>query len=344
MRCLLLPLLWTVVTLSACSEPVADAADGRSGADVGKDATAPTCSPLEGELRLNHVQMLATHNSYHVAKEKPVVAELNYSHDPLPVQLESQGVRSFELDLHHLGPDKPIAVMHIQFIDNLATCTTLGECLGQLKSWSDAHPCHHPLVVTLECKDELEASDVADHMEQFEQEVLAVWPKERLVKPDDVRGSADTLAAGLHANGWPTLGESRGKLALVLYDGEGLFDKYRKLHPGLRGAVAFVFGTPGDPDTAVLLRDNPTDPQIGDLAKQGYLIRTFPSPTAQASQAALASGAHLVSTDYPVVRARLPGFSLQLPGGAPSRCNPMTAPPTCTAAAINAGVGNAVNP
>lgn len=341
--CFGLTLTWSGCrSTEVAKSPEADAsADSSPGPDAkgGQDAAASqACSPLDGQLRINHLQMIGTHNSYHIAKSPPPLQLWAYSHDPLAVQLDKQGVRAFELDLHHLGSSKPIAVFHIQLLDELTSCATLGECLQQLRTWSDAHPCHHPLLVTLEAKDDLEESMVADHLGELESQVVAVWPKERLVKPDDVRSGHPTVLAGLQAQGWPTLAESRGKLLLILYNNEGLLENYRKLHPGMMGAVAFVFGTPGDPDIAALLRDNPNAAGLPELAKQGYLLRTFPDETAAGTQAALVSGAHIISTDHPVEKPDLPGFSLQLPGGGPSRCNPTTAPALCTSAAVNAGV------
>ena len=63
---------------------------------------------------------------------------------------------------------------------------------------------------------------------------------------------------------------------------------------------------------------------------------------AQALELALAKGAHVVSTDNPVQKPRDPGLQVQLPGGRPSRCNPLTAPELCTSDAVNAGVGGVV--
>ena len=74
--------------------------------------------------------------------------------------------------------------------------------------------------------------------------------------------------------------------------------------------------------------------------RRGYVVRTrADADTRQARtgdttmrDAALASGAQWVSTDYPA-----PGMSsrfgtsyvAQLPGGAAARCNPVNAPATC---------------
>lgn len=333
--------VWLSVVLAVAAVACAQGTTANS-ADAGSDAIPAACSPLDGKLRINHVQMLGTHNSYHVAKDKPVSTLLAYTHDPLDVQLNQQGVRAFEFDLHHQGTDKPIAVLHIQGLDELTRCPTLVNCLQQLKDWSDKHPCHHPIVVTLENKDDLEQSHVADHLDQFDAEVLSVLPKERLVRPDDLRGQEATLAAAVSKGQWPTLGESRGKFLLVLYNNKDLLEHYRTLHPGMAGATAFVFGKVGDPDVAAVLMDNPTNPDIAATVTKGYLVRTFPEPTAAEGEAAAASGATVVSTDNPVAKARLPNYWFQLPGGAPSRCNPLTAPSFCTAAVINAGVGAAI--
>ena len=50
-------------------------------------------------LRINHIQMKGTHNSYHLAPIGPTVRAYDYSHDPLDVQAEEQGVRQFEIDV-----------------------------------------------------------------------------------------------------------------------------------------------------------------------------------------------------------------------------------------------------
>lgn len=335
--------LAALLALSACGEAEpAPAVQADAAADsTAADSQQTACSPLDDQLRINHLQMLGTHNSYHL-KPLSTHPEFQYEHSPLVTQLQDEGVRSFELDLHHEGSDQPILVRHIPGIDDKTTCATLGECLTQIKGWSDQHPCHHPIVILFEQKDELNLSAVADHWPQFEQEVLAVWPKERLVTPDDLLGTAQNLKAAVAAGQWPTLAQSRGKLLLIVYDKDGSGAKYKSLHPGLRGAVAFVFGEPDDPDTAVVKRDGPAAPDTNALAEAGYLLRTSPGTDKAEIELALAKGAHVVSTDNPVQKPRNPGLQVQLPGGTPSRCNPLTAPELCTSDAVNAGVGGAV--
>ena len=50
-------------------------------------------------LRINHIQMKGTHNSYHLAPIGPTIRAYDYSHDPLDIQAEEQGVRQFEIDV-----------------------------------------------------------------------------------------------------------------------------------------------------------------------------------------------------------------------------------------------------
>jgi hypothetical protein len=46
--------------------------------------------------------------------------------------------------------------------------------------------------------------------------------------------------------------------------------------------------------------------------------------------AALASGAHFVSTDYEEPNPAFSSYVVTIPGGTPARCNPVTAPADCS--------------
>ncbi|KAH9870245.1 hypothetical protein J1614_007168 [Plenodomus biglobosus] len=156
---------------------------------------AQTALASEADIRLNHIQVIGTHNSYHrevslaeqAVFEKYVPSPENYyySHASLENQLEHQSVRSFELDLH---PDdkgglyyppliwtlsnltanntpfdgsvlqKPgIKVFHVTDLDPDAVCHTFIDCLTQLKNWSDANPNHVPIIIDLELKSDAPA-------------------------------------------------------------------------------------------------------------------------------------------------------------------------------------------
>ena len=170
----------------------------------------PFVGPLDDVLRLNHLQVKGTHNSYHVQSEG-AVPQWFYTHAPLNVQLQDQGVRQVELDVHW-DPELPgFTVHHLPFVDPGTTCETFKECLSVLKGWSDAHPGHQVLFVLVEPKDEIDDEKITGHYDDLDNEILSVWPRDRLVVPDDVRGGHATLLEALQTDGWPTLGQTRSK-------------------------------------------------------------------------------------------------------------------------------------
>jgi hypothetical protein len=242
-----------------------------------------------------------------------------------------------------------LKVFHIAQIDPRSHCILFRECLQQLKAWSDRHPRHLPIMVVVEIKDvdffgtatdpPLQPWQAADY-DHLDAEIRSVLPERRLITPDDVQGGAPTLEAAVLARGWPTLGESRGKFLFVncncLTQDRQRLD-YLRPDGSLRGRVLFPASQPGNPDAAVVLHDKDAD-GVRDLVAAGYLVRTrSDANTIEARagdtrrrDAAFASGAQFVSTDYgvpdPVVN---PTFVVEVPGGTPARCNPVNAPAGC---------------
>src|SRR5579859_2358476 len=191
------------------------------------------------DLPINRVQVIGSHNSYKQAidtalfsmfKEKNPQAAmgLEYSHVPLAEQLDL-GLRNLEIDVyadekggkyaHPKGleweaaahppaydPDgvmnKPgFKVFHVQDLDFRSSCLTFAGCLRQLKAWSDAHPDHYPIYITMNAKDaEIKApgftipekftTGVFDHLDR---EILDNLGPAYLVTPDDIRGSYPSL-------------------------------------------------------------------------------------------------------------------------------------------------------
>lgn len=296
--------------------------------------------PLDKTLRINHLQAKATHNSYHIETPGSTVPDWDYTHAPLDVQLQSQGVRGFELDTRYVEEDDDFEVFHLGTIDEQTTCRRFVDCLSTLKKWSDHFPAHHPLLVMIEPKDAPPEADPEGYFSKMEGEILSVWPRERIVTPDGVKGSAPTLREAVTTKGWPTLGESRGKILFFINNTDTFRDPYTHGGKDLDGRLMFVESSPGDPFAAVLILNDPQGDQAAIQAgiAQGFLVRTFADGAGHVAEAepalALSSGANAVSTDYPEPSDSSMGYSLQIPGGTPSRCNPRSAPPECTAEAI----------
>ena len=306
--------------------------------------------PLDDVLRVNHLQMKGTHNSYHLRPEKPAVPDWDYEHVTLTRQLEEQGVRQFELDVHWKAEERRFEVYHLTGLDDRTTCLAFKDCLQELLAWSNAHPGHHPLFVFVEPKDDLpdQPPDIIyGHYDDLDAEVLAVWPRERIITPDDIKGTRSTLAEAIRTDGWPTLGESRGKIVFTFLDtdrepGQHHYE-YTHGNKDLNGRVMFVVSKIDDPYAAVLSLQDPVrdDEATRQAVAQNFLVRTMSDDSIEARQqgkrteldAALAGAAHMISTDYPV-DGIIPGYFLDLAGGTPSRCKPVSAPAVCTSDAL----------
>ncbi|HMF04598.1 MAG TPA: Ca2+-dependent phosphoinositide-specific phospholipase C, partial [Acidimicrobiia bacterium] len=186
-------------------------------------ATAAGANRLDNTLRTNQVQVLATHNSYHIQQDTPVASSptTQYTHPPLDQQLEL-GVRGFELDVAN-APDGQFPVLHTPVVDNTSNCTPIAQCLRMVRAWSRAHPGHVPIFILIEPKNDhidftidptLRRFDAAG-LDQLDAVVRSSLGRQ-LIMPDSVRGDAKTLRAAVTRGGWPTLSGTRGKILVAL--------------------------------------------------------------------------------------------------------------------------------
>lgn len=329
-----LPALFLLASLAACG--------GEDAASSGPPPGPTFKYPKDDELRVNHLQTKGTHNSYHIAPGDGTIVPLEYTHAPLDVQLAEQGVRQLELDVHWTAFTKSFAVYHEGF-DKKTTCPTLKECLSLVQAFSAKHPAHHPLFIQIELKDTITEAEAEDYFARLEGEVLAVLPRERLLTPDDVRGGGASLREAIVSKGWPTLGATRGKVAFFIDNKSDAQMYYTRGHSDINGRLMFIDGEPSDPWAGVLLANDPISgaSRIEECLSLGLMVRTRADsdnvqPLANDTSmrdAALASGAHFVSTDYP---AKVDGvaYFVEVPEGTPSRCNPKTAPSGCASSDI----------
>jgi hypothetical protein len=307
------------------------------------DDLATWSYPLDGTLRVNHLQAKGTHNSYHLKPPATSFPPWSYSHAPLGQQLAAQGVRHLELDLyffdHALLEEPPhFEVRHVPG-DFETTCERLATCLSQVASWSATRPAHHPLFILLEPKDPFGAARATALFDTLEREVLHAFPRERILTPARVQGDAATLREAVTTRGWPTLGEARGTVMFALLDG----GEHRQAYATRAAPLFFLLDRGDDPDAVVLLVDDPVRQldRIRAAVAAGLLVRTRADADSVEPlagdharlEAALASGAHFISTDYPAPTAGVP-YMVSIPGGTPSRCNPVSAPAECSSLAV----------
>ena len=298
--------------------------------------------PLDEVLRVNHVQAEGSHNSTHVEPESPVDDSHRYTHAPLATQLGELGVRQLELDLHR-SEGGEWHVFHIPVVDQETTCLELTDCLRSIKDWSDEAGWHLPLMIWMEPKDDLdEAVDGYEAITEFDsldRAIREVFPPSRLLTPDDVRGSHPDLPTALEEDGWPLLGEARGRVIFSLLDSGSHRDRYLAGHPVLEDRVLFVDSSSVDDPFAATFKDGSSQ-QIQAWVEAGFLVTTNAAGAGSTDEEALqewdqalAAGAHFVATDLPgPVEGR--AFQAQVPTGAPARCNPVSAPSECTPQAV----------
>lgn len=309
------------------------------------DAITPfdVSHPQDGTLRLNHLQAKGTHNSYHLRPSADAPSFWDYEHAPLYEQFADQGVRAIELDIRWSPELNGFRVLHLPRLDALSTCDTFVECLLEVRRFSRAHPGHHPLFVQVEPKETGDDPEPAEYHRAFEAEVREVFNEEELISPDSVRKDAADLVSAIHTHGWPTLRATRGRV-LFFFDCQREFCvEYANQGLGLKNRLAFVDSEPGDPFLAIRVLNSAGD-EVAEAVANGNIVRTRAASLPEALDAdaaalttelnlALDSGAHLISTDVPAARPDIP-FVMKIPGGTPSRCNPVVAPAACTSEAI----------
>lgn len=376
-----------LATLTGCSDS-SPTETAEPTSEETTSTTEPSAYPLDGELRLNHIQALGSHNSYHLEPEPallegirgfspPLADSFEYTHLPLAEQFSEHGIRQIELDvfadpegglfvervipplvgLPAQSDDPAMAepgfkVFHVQDVDFGSTCATLVACLEEVKAWSDANPGHVPMMILIEAKDDpidigadlgftVPITIGAAELDALDAEIRSVFDEEQLISPEDVQAGHDTLEDAILTDGWPTLGATRGKVMFALDNEDDVRDAYLDGHPSLSGRAMFASGEPGDSWAAFIKLNDPLEDgdRITDMVEAGYVVRTrSDGDTAEARSgetaqrdAALASGAQWVSTDYYLPDPDFDtGFVVGIPDGTPARCNPLIAPPDCT--------------
>ncbi|WP_439481208.1 Ca2+-dependent phosphoinositide-specific phospholipase C [Cyclobacterium plantarum] len=303
---------------------------------------------LPEPVSINHLQFIGSHNSYkkaipqvimdQISSENPgLAASLDYSHPGIWQQLD-MGLRLLELDVYHdpeggrfskplglkmtreeIDPDfdtPGFKVFHVQDIDYRSHHPLLEDYLKELKSWSDLHPNHLPVFITLNAKDQnypekglTEALPFDKQAFQaLDQAIFYHLGKEKLIRPADVTGSQPDLRTAIATNGWPELEEAKGKFIWILDEKAKKQEAYLSSLEARETGVFFVTVSEDHPMAGIFILNDPVSQQaqIRDLVEKGYLVRTRADSDTQEARTndtqrrdkAFESGAQLISTDY----------------------------------------------
>ncbi|CAN5578238.1 hypothetical protein BH10PSE4_BH10PSE4_00750 [soil metagenome] len=341
--------------------------------------------------RMNDLTAIGTHNSYKlavppeemavmVAARGQTVLGIDYAHRPLGEQLDA-GARQLEIDVVAdprggryakpltalkrgtvLSPagaaslaSPGFKVLHMPDVDFRSSCPTFVACLTQVKTWSQAHPDHVPILILLNAKDgpaslpggvrPLAFDEKA--FDALDAEIRSVFAETQLITPDQVRGQHATLREAVLVDGWPSLPASRGKVFFALDEGPAKVALYRGARTSLEGRAMFVNVDEASPAAAYLTLNDPIaqKDRIAAAVKAGFIVRTRADADTWAARAndvsqrsaALTSGAQYVSTDYLWADPRFPGgYTVRLTGGDIAVCNPVRASDRCEGMALEA--------
>ena len=315
--------------------------------------------------RLNDIQVLGSHNSYKLmmradafaalmASNPDTARSLEYWHPPLDAQLDL-GLRKLELDVFYdpIGELFPNAqepgqarshfpVLHVQNLDDRSSCVNLLACLAQIRAWSETHPRHLPLFISINAKDAvIDRPGFLRPLPFAEDAWLALDAELRAGLGEIAIRSVDRLLspAEVFVNGartWPLLDAARGRVVVILDEGG---DKLASYTANWFERAMFGNLPEQHPGAAILIVNDPVAEfdRIQQLVREGYIVRTRADADTREARSndtrrrerAFASGAQLISTDYYLPADHFgTGYVVTLAGG--FRCNPLLTNADCT--------------
>jgi len=181
------------------------------------------------QQRLNEVRLAKAHNCYRKCSGevgwRKVSDALAYTN-------------VVELDIRPSVSRKDFSVGHVGIqYNNCQRLHTRGsywggwlsDCLDGLRTWSDENPGHPLIVVNVDLKVGLNGK-----YKPFDQLIEAIG-REKLLRPQDLRGSHPDLRSAVASKGWPKLGELRGRFMFVLTG--GTYENFSERNKSLRGYV-----------------------------------------------------------------------------------------------------------
>ena len=283
----------------------------------------------------------------------PLATQLDAGARQLELDLLSdpQGGRYASPLAMRMAPDLPydlaplrapgMKVMHVQDVDYRSSCPRFTDCLRQIADWSKAHPDHLPILVLLNLKEgglkvpgavEAPVFDAAA-MDAVDGEIRSVFAERDLITPGGVQGRRHSLREAVAAGAWPTLKAARGKVMFALDAPPQQVAVYRGQRRSLEGRVMFVNIDETSPAAGYITLNEPLaqSARIAAAVKAGIIVRTrADADTLEARsgdvarrEAAFASGAQYVSTDYMSPDVRFGDYRVELPGGGVARRNPV---------------------
>jgi len=237
--------------------------------------------------------------------------------------------------------------IHVLDVDYRSSCLALSDCLKEVAAWSKAHPRHLPIVISLTTNDAktsmpgagtpLACDEAA--LDALEGEVRAALPDDQLITPDQLQGKYPSLREAVLAHAWPRLDAARGKVIVVLDDSAAKAKAYQGARKSLEGRAMFVAADEHSPLAAFLSIPDPVKDgaRIRRAVQAGFMVITRADEQTREArdnktarrEAAFASGAQIVQTDFAVADPAIGPYRVTLADDAEALCGATLASEHC---------------
>ena len=238
-------------------------------------------------------------------------------------------------------------VIHVLDVDFHSSCVAFKDCLGEIAVWSRAHKNHLPILIALHANDAKTPMPGATQPLAFDTNAFAaldaeirdVFRPEEMIVPDQVKGTHASLREAVQAGAWPTLGEARGKVIFLLDDNSKKTVLYVGANNSLDGRLLFVATDENSPLASFISIEDPLKDQAriaGDVAA-GFMVKTRADADTREARggktarrdAAFASGAQIVATDFLVPDKKIGDYKVGLADGHKAQCDAKLAGQQC---------------
>jgi hypothetical protein len=230
-------------------------------------------------------------------------------------------------------------VIHVLDVDFRSTCLTLKDCLTEVATWSRAHKNHLPILIALHANDAKTPMPGAtkpipfdaDAFAALDAEIRAVFQPDELITPDQVQGAHASLHEAVQASGWPVLGKARGKVIFLLDDPAKKTDLYAGAAKSLQGRPMFIATDESSPLASFICIEDPLKDQdrIAKAVAAGFIVKTRADAETREARdgktarrdAAFASGAQIVATDFLMPDKKIGAYQVSLADGHKAQCD-----------------------
>lgn len=285
---------------------------------------------LEAGIKFNEMSFLATHNSYQTTATDETkklygsLSDLTFGiYDDSAIEFESEtltqqlncGLRSFEIDIETFDRDGEISFtcMHSPYFEMSTSCYDFSLMLKEIALWSDNNPDHLPITIIIEPKKNfIPLKDMKYFSLDYAlalDETLRDGLGEKLFTPADMLRDYESFGEMRSADDWCKVKDMLGKVVVLLHEC-GVTEDYIAVDSSIKTQAMFPMLREEDVErdcTSFILCNDPEELlEIKDdvIGEKKIMVRTrsdkFGQITDKRREDAFASGANIISTDYPV--------------------------------------------